>query len=864
MKKNKIKYLKDYKIPNFFIESTNLTFDLNENETIVLNESIYYKNENSKDKNDLYLDWEDLILEKIYLDDKELEKKDYTLDKVSLKIKDLPNKFKLKIVTKINPEQNKSLEWLYMSSWKFCTQCESEWFRKITYFLDRPDVLTYFKVKISADKNKFPFLLSNWNLIDSWENDDWRHFAIWEDPFKKPCYLFALVAWDFSFIEDFFITKSNRKVKLRIFSYHNNINRCNFAMESLKKSMKWDEDRFWLEYDLDIFMIVWVDNFNSWAMENKWLNIFNSNYLLASPETSTDTDYKYVEKVIWHEYFHNWTWDRVTCRDWFQLSLKEWLTVYRDAEFTYDMHFRDIERIDDVKYLRENQFLEDSWPLSHPIRPSYYEEIDNFYTLTVYEKWAEVIRMYNTILWEKWFQKWMKLYFDRHDWQAVTTEDFLKAMSDANNYDFSKFQTWYDQAWTPVVDIESEYFEESKKLLIRFRQSCRQTEETKEKKPFVIPIKLWLIKKEWWEFNVWQELFILDKKEDFIEYDNIDSNPTISLFRWFSAPVKYNYNYTRQDYINLIKSDSDNFNKYEAFQKFSQEIILWIIISWETKIDQSYIKLIWDILENKEIDNSFKAELMSLPSIKEIWNIIWENIDYEKIYKSLVYVEKIISKLYISNFTNIYNDLYIEKEYDFNSKDIWNRKLKNICLKYISLFDWPEIAYLQYKKSNNMTDMMWALECLNDINCDQRKLAFEDFYNKYKDDNITINKWFKLEATSFLPDTLENIKNITNLEVFDIKKPNNVYSLLRSFAWLNPVLFNKKDWSWYEYIMDKVLEIDRFNPMVAWRIAKYLTNWKSLEKSSWKVLKKVLIKMSNYEELSIWLKEVINKSLSEG
>ena len=438
MEKNKKVYLKNYKVPTYFVETIFLDFDLKETETIVTNESIYYKNKASSDENSLILNWENLELLDIFLDWKRLSPKDYELNEYFLKLKNLPDRFCLKLSTKINPKENESLEWLYISNSIFCTQCESEWFRKITYYQDRPDILSKFKVKITASKKDFPVLLSNWNLIDSWDLWQNRHFALWEDPFKKPCYLFALVAWDLWHISDKFETMSWRKIDLKIYSEHHNVWKCDFAMDSLKRAMKRDEDRFWLEYDLDNFMIVAIDDFNNWAMENKWLNIFNSNFLFASPETSTDLDFKYVERVIAHEYFHNWTWNRVTCRDWFQISLKEWLTVYRDAEFSYDMHFKPIERIDDVKYLRENQFREDAWPMSHPIRPASYEEIDNFYTLTVYEKWAEVIRMYNTILWEKGFQKWMKLYFSRHDGQAVTTEDFLQAMSNANNYNLKK------------------------------------------------------------------------------------------------------------------------------------------------------------------------------------------------------------------------------------------------------------------------------------------------------------------------------------------------------------------------------------------------------------------------------------------
>jgi len=859
--KNKIKYLKDYKISSYKIEKTNLLFDLYDNHVLVESKVVYYKNLESKEGNKLELNWEFLELISIHLDEKELIGWDYEKNEWTLIIKNTPDKFILTIKTKIFPSKNTSLEWLYMSNWKFCTQCESEGFRRITYYLDRPDIMSVFTTKIVASKDKYPVLLSNWNKISQWDIDNKRHFVTWEDPFKKPSYLFALVAWKLENIEDEYITMSWKKVTLKIFTESHNIHKCKFAMDSLKRAMKWDEDKFWLEYDLDLFMIVAVDDFNAGAMENKWLNIFNSKLVFATPKSATDNDYISIEAVIWHEYFHNWTWDRVTCRDWFQLSLKEWLTVFRDSEFTSDMQSRSVKRIEDVRFLRSNQFREDSGPMSHPIRPSSFEEISNFYTVTVYEKWAEVVRMYKTILWVDWFRKWMDLYFKRHDWEAVTTEDFLTAMWDANSKDLSQFSSWYNQAWTPVVEVESSYNESTNTYKLDFIQSCPETPESKNKKPFIIPIKIWLLTNSWEEFKIENDLILLTKEKQSFEFKNIKEKVTPSLLRWFSAPIRLNYNYTYIDYAFLMKNDNDYFNRFEASQNFAKDIIIENLSSNEKVIDNTFLESLRSILEDKKLENSFKAEVLILPSEVEIADIVWVWVNPSKIHEVREFFINKISVELKDILEEIYNKLNINIDYKVNSKDIWDRKLKNSCLIYLSYIYWANLAYDQYKNSNNMTDKLASLTCLSNIDCEERKECLNDFYEEWKDDTNVIDKWFTIQAISNLDNTLDTIKKLCNNDLFDIKNPNKTRALFNSFSVSNPYIFNKKDGSWYEFIADKVIILDKINPMIASRLAKTLINWKSLDLIFQDKLKDQLIRISKTSDLSKDLSEVINKSL---
>ena len=850
-------YLSDYKVPNFLVSSLDLNFDLYENETLVTSVANYYKNSKSTESNDLILDGEEHEIVAVFVDDREIW--DYSVDETTLTLSDIPDTCEVKIVTKIHPELNTQLEGLYKSGEKFTTQCESQGFRKITYYMDRPDVMSVFTTRITADKKKYPILLSNGNKIDSGDLDDNRHFASWEDPFKKPAYLFALVAWNLDHIEDSFTTMSGREIKLQIFTEAQNIGKVPFAMDSLKRSMKWDEDRFGREYDLDLFMIVAVDDFNHGAMENKGLNIFNSEAIFATPETNTDAEHIYVERVVAHEYFHNWTGNRVTCRDWFQLSLKEWLTVFRDSEFTADMHSRSVKRVEDVRMLRDYQFKEDSSPMAHPIRPASFQEIRNFYTMTVYEKGAEVIKMYQTILGVDGFRKGMDLYFDRHDGQAVTTEDFLAAMADANDEDLSQFSLWYSQAGTPEVSVKTNYDSEAKTYTMDFEQSCPPTPETENKKPFIIPIKYGLLDKSGQEIE--HGMITLDDTKNSFVLEDIESEPIPSLLRDFSAPIKLNYSYSHEDYAFLMSHDSDEFNRFEAAQKFALEILVDNINKDSTTIPQSFIDSSRVLLTDPGLDNSLRAEAIILPSETMIAETLAENINPVAIHNIRENMIFQLAEAFELEFTQIYDSLNLKIDYKLEAKDIWDRKLKNVALKYLtSLWD-MSLASSQYNSANNMTDVIWALSCLVSTQNQYKQTALDDFYSKWSNDTNVINKWFKLQALSPADNTLEIIKNLEKHELFDITNPNKIRSLFSCFAMWNNKHFHAADGSGYELIADKVIALNTINSQVGARLAKAMMDWKQLELNRSKLLKTQLERILKTPSLSSDIAEVVQKAV---
>jgi len=854
---NKTIYLKDYTVPSFLVESLDLNFDLYEDETLVTSSAVYYKNPESKQDNTLVLDGEGHEIISIIVNDKDFS--DYSSDEHTLILNNLPDNCEINITTKIHPELNTQLEGLYKSWGKFTTQCESQGFRKITYYMDRPDVMTVFTTRITADKKSYPILLSNGNKIDSWDLDNNRHFVIWEDPFKKPAYLFALVAGDLDHIEGNFITMSGRDIKLQIFTESKNIWKVPFAMDSLKRSMKWDEDRFGREYDLDLFMIVAVDDFNHGAMENKGLNIFNSEAIFATPETNTDAEHIYVERVVAHEYFHNWTGNRVTCRDWFQLSLKEGLTVFRDSEFTADMHSRSVKRVEDVRMLRDYQFKEDASPMAHPIRPNSFEEIRNFYTMTVYEKWAEVIKMYQTILWVDGFRKGMDLYFDRHDWQAVTTEDFLAAMADANDEDLSQFALWYSQAGTPEVSVRTSYDADAKTYTLEFTQTCPITSETQNKKPFVIPVKYGLLDTNGQEIEY--GMITLDDVKNTYVLEDIQSEPIPSLLRDFSAPVNLHYNYSHSDYAFLMQHDTDEFNRFEAAQKFALEILIENINNVSTSIPQDFIDAFWVLLTDNKLDNSLRAEAIILPSETMITETIGENIDPVFIHNAREGMAQQLAEKFETQFKEIYKSLQSSKPYKLEAVDIWDRKLKNVALKYISSLWDMSIANAQYSSANNMTDVMWALSCLVSTENEYKQEALDNFYSKWSSDTNVINKWFKLQAMSSSDDTFKVMKNLEKHQLFDITNPNKIRSVFTCFAMWNNKHFHAADGSWYELIADKVIALNTINSQVWSRLAKAMINWKQLEPQRSKLLKSALERILQTPDLSNDIAEVVRKSL---
>ena len=868
-------YLKDYQQPAFWIDTVDLVFDLEDNYALVTT-SVDYKRNPDASQTDLDLFGSELELERIAINGYELEAQDYQLTDAGMTLANLADEFTLVITTRIYPQKNTSLEGLYQSSGNFCTQCEAQGFRKITFFLDRPDVMGKFTTLIRADKKKYPVLLSNGNKIDQGELDNGKHFAKWQDPFKKPAYLFALVAGDLEHVSDNFTTTSGNNVKLEIYTEAHNIDKCDHAMQSLKRAMKWDEERFGLEYDLDIYMIVAVDDFNMGAMENKGLNVFNSKLVFASPETATDTDYINIEAVIGHEYFHNWTGNRVTCRDWFQLSLKEGLTVFRDQEFTSDLHSRSVKRIEDVRMLRTHQFTEDASPMAHPIRPASFMEINNFYTMTVYEKGAEVVCLYNTLLGQDGFRKGMDLYFERHDGQAVTTENFLAAMAEANNVDLTQMESWYNQAGTPTVDVSMDFDADTKSCTLHFKQSYPNTPEAKsdQKSPYLIPIKLGLIDGDGKELLT--DMIELTQAEQSFTFENLKSDnltvkPLPSLLRDFSAPVKLNYDYSIDDTIFLMQHDSDDFNRWEASQRLAKTLLLEMLASKakgealgvEPKIIDAYQQ----ILKNNSLDYALRVEALVLPSETDLAEMV-DQADPQAIHEVRNFLAKSIAqglRLHLEQAYEILSETLDEKgEYRIDASSIGKRRLKNCCLGYLGKINDPSIheqCYQQFKQSKNMTDTLTAFAILSSIECPQREQAIKDFEEEWQHDTLVMDKWFAIQATSSLPDTLENVKSLMSHKLFSIKNPNKVRSLIGAFATGNPTNFHKEDGSGYQFHADRVLELDKLNPQVASRMVRALMNWRHYETGRSELMKKQLERIKEEKGLSADVFEIVSKAL---
>ncbi len=870
-------YLEDYTVPTYQVESIDLTFDLDEESTLVTSVVQYQYNPETNAEHNLQLHGEELELEEIKLNNKLLPESAYVLDDKSLTINDTPEHFSLEIITRIYPHKNTALDGLYKSSGNFCTQCEAQGFRRITYYQDRPDVMSVYSTLIRADKEKYPVLLSNGNLVEKGDLENGKHFAQWQDPFTKPAYLFALVAGNLEHISDTFTTQSGREIALEIYTEAHNIDKCDHAMGSLKRAMAWDEERFGLEYDLDIYMIVAVDDFNMGAMENKGLNVFNSKLVFASPETATDQNYMSIESVIGHEYFHNWTGNRVTCRDWFQLSLKEGLTVFRDQEFSADLHSRSVQRIQDVRMLRTNQFAEDAGPMAHPIRPASFIEINNFYTSTIYEKGAEVVRLYHSLLGTEGFRKGMDLYFQRHDGQAVTTEDFLSAMADANQMDLSQFQQWYDQAGTPLVDVSMQYNADAKTCTLTLEQSCPDTPESKHKKPFLIPISIGLLDAEGQEFALQLEgetqasgtsyvLQLKQTKESFT-FINIDTQPLPSLLRGFSAPVRLVYPYSMDDLIFLMQYDSDDFNRWEASQRLAQKIMLQMLQAQAKGeaigVDPAVIDAYQALLENKDLDCSLRAEALSLPSESYIAEAM-DNADPEAIHQVREFLRSTIGKALRLSFETLYTQLEDKGEYKINAYNIGKRRLKNICLSYLSRIGDDgiyETSYQQFKNATNMTDNLAAFSVLLNIDCPQRQQAIDDFEKRWKDNVQVMDKWFVMQASCSLPNTLERVKTLMKHDLFDIKNPNKVRSVIGVFAVLNPVNFHQSDGSGYAFITDCVLELDRLNPQIAARLVRNLINGKKYNAERAALMHQALEKIQQQKGLSADVFEIVSKSL---
>ncbi|EGQ9247817.1 aminopeptidase N [Vibrio parahaemolyticus] len=861
------KYRKDYQAPSHTITEIDLTFDLYDNDTIVTALStVVQKGESTT----LELDGEGLELRSVKVNGEDWAH--HEVKEASLVLSDLPAEFELEIITKIDPEANTALEGLYKSGGAFCTQCEAEGFRRITYYLDRPDVLAKYTTKVIADKATYPYLLSNGNRIAQGEAENGRHWVQWQDPHPKPAYLFALVAGDFDVLRDKYTTMSGRNVDLEIFVDKGNLDRAGHAMTSLINSMKWDEERFGLEYDLDIYMIVAVDFFNMGAMENKGLNIFNSKFVLANDQTATDRDYLGIEAVIGHEYFHNWTGNRVTCRDWFQLSLKEGLTVFRDQEFSSDLGSRAVNRIDNVRIIRGPQFAEDASPMSHPIRPDKVIEMNNFYTLTVYEKGSEVIRMYHTLLGEEGFQKGMKLYFERHDGTAATCEDFVSAMEDATGVDLKQFRLWYSQSGTPTLRVNSEYNAEAKTYALTVEQFTEATQDQAEKQALHIPfdIELYDSKGQIIPLTINGESVhsVLDIKQDkqtFV-FENVAEQPVPSLLREFSAPVKLEYDYSDAELIFLMKHATNDFARWDASQmllaKYIRQNVTNVQTGSEVQLSEDLIDAFRGVLLDENLEPAFIAQVFSLPSINEItgW---YKQIDVDAVDTVLNSITVSLSAALEDELSATYHTLK-QAEYTIDHAAIGKRALRNQCLQFLAHTDKGNtLVKAQYEAANNMTDTIAAMSAANSAQLECREELMADYSDKWKHDGLVMDKWFALQGSNPAEDALEKVKATMNHEAFSLKNPNRTRSLIGSFLAANPVRFHDKSGSGYQFAGEILRQLNDSNPQVASRMIDPLLKFRKYDEARQAMIRAELEKLKAMDNLAKDLFEKVTKALDE-
>ncbi|UFH25622.1 aminopeptidase N [Pseudomonas sp. CIP-10] len=876
-------YLKDYQAPEYLIDETHLTFELFEDHTLVHAQLVMRRNPaRGAGLPPLELDGQQLELLRASLDDQELQPGDYRLDADSLTIQPKAERFTLDTSVKIHPESNTALEGLYKSGKMFCTQCEAEGFRKITYYLDRPDVMSTFTTTVIAEQHRYPVLLSNGNPIGSGPAEDGRHWATWEDPFMKPAYLFALVAGDLWCVEDSFTRQSGREVTLRIYVEPENIDKCDHAMVSLKKSMRWDEEVYGREYDLDIFMIVAVNDFNMGAMENKGLNIFNSSCVLARAETATDAAHQRVEGVVAHEYFHNWSGNRVTCRDWFQLSLKEGFTVFRDAEFSADMNSRTVKRIEDVAYLRTHQFAEDAGPMAHPVRPDSFIEISNFYTLTVYEKGAEVVRMVRTLLGTEGFRKGSDLYFERHDGQAVTTDDFIKAMEDANGVDFTQFKRWYSQAGTPRLEVSEAYDAAAQTYSLTFRQSCPQTPDKAEKLPFVIPVELGLLDAAGNDLPLQlagedaaqgtSRVLSVTEAEQTFTFQGIQAKPLPSLLRGFSAPVKLSFPYDRDQLMFLMQHDSDGFNRWEAGQQLSVQVLQELIGQHQRgealKLDQRLITALGTVLGNESLDPAMVAEMLSLPGEAYLTEIS-QVADVDAIHAAREFArQQIAEHLFDALWARYQANRAVSRStaYVAEAKHFARRSLQNIALSYLMQSGKQQVLEAtleQFEHCDNMTERLTALAVLVNSPFEaERAKALAAFAEHFKDNPLVMDQWFSVQAASTLPGGLTRVKALMQHPAFTLKNPNKVRALIGAFAGQNLVNFHAADGSGYRFLADLVIELNALNPQIASRQLAPLTRWRKYDDARQALMKGELERILVSGELSSDVYEVVSKSLA--
>ncbi|WP_425515644.1 aminopeptidase N [Marinobacterium ramblicola] len=862
-------YLKDYQVPAYLIARTELRFELDEEETLV-RATLQVRRNPACTRSRAALELhghESLELCRLSINGEILSERDFSRDEELLTVSAVPEAFTLECLTRIHPEQNTALEGLYKSDGMFCTQCEAEGFRRITFYPDRPDVMSVFRTTVVADRTRYPVLLSNGNPVESGYENDGRHFVTWEDPFPKPAYLFALVAGDLAVLEGSYTTASGRAVKLQIYADSKDLDKLDHAMLSLKRAMQWDEQVYGREYDLDIYMIVAVDFFNMGAMENKGLNIFNTSCVLASPQTTTDAAFQRVEGVVAHEYFHNWSGNRVTCRDWFQLSLKEGFTVFRDAEFSADMNSRTVKRIEDVSLLRTAQFAEDAGPMAHPVRPESFIEISNFYTLTVYEKGAEVVRMLHSLLGAEEFRRGTDLYFERHDGQAVTTDEFVQAMADVSGRDLTQFKRWYSQAGTPRVEVSDSWDEVTGRYQLSFRQSCPATPGQQEKLPFHMPIAYGLLAAGGEELAA--GVLELTEAEQSFSFEALPERPVPSLLRGFSAPVKLNYGYSDEQLLHLLRHDSDGFNRWDAGQRISVALMQSLIADYrggrELLLPDSLVDTWRSLLNDVSLDPAMVAHLLRLPSEAYLAELA-DVIDVEAIHEVREFLLKALAKALLPEWSAAYSRCSREEPYTPDAAACARRSLKNLSLGYLLATGeevWLTLAEEQFNNADNMTDQQSALALVVHSGFRQageRLLA--EFQAQWQHEALVMNQWFSIQASDPWPGALERVQWLQEHPLFDARNPNKLRAVVAAFCGQNAVNFHAADGSGYAYLADWIIQLNKQNPQIASRLLTPLTRWKRYPDQVQGLMKNQLTRILDSGELSRDVYEVVSKSLA--
>ncbi|KGF81864.1 aminopeptidase N [Massilia sp. JS1662] len=875
-------YRKDYTAPSYLVDTVELGFDLDPARTVVANRMTVRRNPASAQR-EIELYGEDIELVALRLNGRTLGEGDYVVEGTLLRIPNAPEEATLEIETICIPESNTTLSGLYTSNGSFYTQCEAEGFRRITYFPDRPDVMARFTVMLRADKDKYPVLLSNGNLIEEGNLPDGRHYALWEDPFKKPSYLFALVAARLVCQEENFELADGRTALLQVWVEEGNLDKTDYAMQSLKHSIRWDEERWNLELDLDRFMIVAVGDFNMGAMENKGLNIFNTKFVLANPRVATDVDFQGIEAVVGHEYFHNWTGNRVTCRDWFQLSLKEGLTVFRDQEFSADMigtnTGRAVTRIDQVRTLRQAQFPEDAGPMAHPVRPDSFVEINNFYTVTVYEKGAEVVRMYQTLLGRDGFRKGMDLYFQRHDEQAVTCDDFRLAMADANGRDLTQFERWYSQAGTPVVQAETRWDEQAQTYTLRLIQSCPPTPGQADKLPFHIPVAVGLLGQDGRDLPLTIDgkdhgttavLELTEADQSFV-FTGVTEQPTPSILRDFSAPVILKHGYSDAELVHLFSHDSDPVNRWEAGQRLAMSRLLKLTgqvaaagnVVDRLDLDDTFVDAMRKILADDTLDPAFREQALLLPTESMIADQL-DVVDPLAIHLARQFVRADIGARLRSELLAQYDANQTPGEYSPDAESIGKRALKNLALAYLNAA--PDEASLalaqkQFDNATNMTDRVAALSALVHARAPAAADALQRFYDEFQGEALVVDKWFAMQAAAPTTD-VNSVRELMTHKAFTLRNPNRARSLVSTFCAGNPVGFHAPDGSGYGFWAEQVIALDALNPQVASRLARAMDRWRRYTPDLQAHMKRALQQVAGQAKLSNDVREVVSKALA--